>query len=383
MKREGIIRGGKRSAAAFFDLFGRVGSGDILFISSGVGDSARYRSRNQAEELRRHGFKCSVTVQENPLLSRYADRFKVFIFQKILFTSPVAKMIDKIKKHDREIIFEIDDLVYDPKFIGYMDYFKNINALEKPLFENGLGGEILRDPYVKTAVTTTSFLAKKLESEGKKVFISENKLSNEDLEIVDKILHKKTEHSRAKAPAFVKIAYFSGTASHDRDFATVENALIHILEKYKNVELQLFGPLKISGEFAKYQDRVKQSSFVPRQKHFANISNVDINLASLEIGNPFCEARSELKFFEAGIFAVPTVAAATETFKEAIDDGVDGFTASNSEEWKNKIERLILNENLRKVMGEKAREKALKEYTTKNSHNEEYYSYLHSVISKK
>ena len=45
MKREGIWRGGKRSVVSFFKLFGRVGSGDILFISSGVGDSAKYRSR--------------------------------------------------------------------------------------------------------------------------------------------------------------------------------------------------------------------------------------------------------------------------------------------------------------------------------------------------
>jgi len=59
LKRDGIIRGGKRIVTAFFALFRRVGSGDILFITGGVGDSALYGAHHQAEELTLHGFKCS------------------------------------------------------------------------------------------------------------------------------------------------------------------------------------------------------------------------------------------------------------------------------------------------------------------------------------
>jgi len=100
----------------------------------------------------------------------------------------------------------------------------------------------------------------------------------------------------------------------------------------------------------------------------------------VEIGDPYCEAKSELKFFEAGVVKVPTVAAATQTFKEAIEDGVDGFVASTDQEWFDKIEKLILDENLRRAVGEKAREKTLQKYTVKNSHQEEYYNYLRSKL---
>ena len=51
-------------------------------------------------------------------------------------------------------------------------------------------------------------------------------------------------------------------------------------------------------------------------------------------------SKSELKFFEAGILGIPTVAAATQTFREAIDDGVDGFVASSAEEWVGKIRKI-------------------------------------------
>ena len=45
-----------------------------------------------------------------------------------------------------------------------------------------------------------------------------------------------------------------------------------------------------------------------------------------------------------------------------------------------KLEKLITDESLRKSMGEKAREKTLRDYTNKNSHNEEYYKYLRSKL---
>ncbi len=75
------------------------------------------------------------------------------------------------------------------------------------------------------------------------------------------------------------------------------------------------------------------------------------------------------------------MAAATQTFREAIADGVDGFLASNTEDWVEKLEKLITDKKLRKEMGKKAREKALQKYTVKNSSNEEYYNYLRSRLN--
>lgn len=376
MKREGIWRGGKRSAAAFFKLFRKVGSGDILFVSSGVGDSAKYRSERQAEELGLHGFKCGVTVQDNPFLPRYADRFKIFIFQKTIYSKTIAKMVEKIKAQKKEIIFETDDLVYEPEYVRQMDFYQKLNALERKQYETGIGSEILTDEYVKTCVTTTPFLAEKLKKYGKQVFISKNKLSNYDVGVADKILEGRIDRGDGK----IRIGYFSGTASHDKDFETVKDALVDILEKYPQVEIHPFGPLEISDEYAKFSHRIKKHPFASWKKHLENIASVDINIAPLEKDNPFCEAKSELKWFEAGILGVPTVAVKNQTFSEAISDGVDGFVAGDDEEWKEKLEKLISDKNLRKSMGEKAREKVLREYTTKNSHNSEYYNYLRSRL---
>ncbi|KKQ60563.1 MAG: group 1 glycosyl transferase, partial [Parcubacteria group bacterium GW2011_GWC1_38_22] len=218
IQREGILKGGSRVFLGFFALFRFVGKGDILFVTGGIGDSARYRTHHVAEELELHGFKCSITVQDNPLLANYSDKFSVFVFHRVLFTPSVKKMIEKIKKQGKEIIFETDDLVYDPKYLEHMDYFKVMNSLERKLYENGVGGEILADPYVKVCTTTTNYLADKLREHNKKVFIVPNKLSKKDVEIADKILKAKESSKPNKT---IKIGYFSGAHSHNKDFATI------------------------------------------------------------------------------------------------------------------------------------------------------------------
>ncbi|MDP3957662.1 MAG: glycosyltransferase [bacterium] len=378
LQEEGLVRGGKRSLKSFFALFRKVSSGDILFITGGLGDSALYRSWHIAEELRSNGFVSAVAVQDNPFLSRYADRFSVFVFHRVLYTKNIARLIKRIKERKKEIIFETDDLVFDGKYFQHMDYFRKMNYFERKQYEGGIGAEILADPYVKVCTASTSFLASRLEERGKKVFVVHNKLSKEDVSILNDLYDRKKRAPRTDGK--IVIGYFSGAKGHDKDFATVASALKDILERFPQAELFLAGPLTLGDALSLYEKRIRRIPYVPRNEHFANVARMDINLAPLEIGNPFCESKSELKWFEAGILAVPTVAAATKTFKEAIIDGVDGYVAATTEEWVAKLSRLIEDAMLRKQMGEKAREKVLERYTTLSGKSEEYYNYLRSKI---
>jgi glycosyltransferase involved in cell wall biosynthesis len=256
-----------------------------------------------------------------------------------------------------------------------MDYFKNAGDIEKAQLEKGLGREILEDEYVKIATTTTDYLAKILEKKGKKVFVVKNKICNAELDLANEFLKNKEKPK----DDFIYLGYFSGTPSHNKDFATITNALVAVMRKYINVKLILAGPLEKDNELNEFEDRIITLSLVPRGEHFRNIQKADINLIPLET-SPFCEAKSELKFFEAGILGIPTVAMCNETFSRAIEDGFTGFLAGNTLEWTKKLSQLVENEKLRKEMGEKAREKTLRDYTNKNSHSEEYYNYLRKKI---
>lgn len=380
IRRDGFVVGGRRVwnyLVLFIKTVFSVKSGDVLIITGGVGDSAHYRAYTQAEELSLHGIKTAVMLQDNPLLPGYADKFKIFIFHRTLQTPVISKLVRRIKEQKKEIIFETDDLVFDAKYIHESDLYKNkMSYFEKKQYEKGVGEEILKDPYVKVCSTTTSYLAKILEGYGKKVFISKNKISNRELEIANNILKNIPKENDGS----VKIGYFSGTSSHNMDFATITGALLEIMEKYLNVKLLLAGPLDFEDKLNKFSGRIIKLPMVSRDKYYLNIYRADINVAPLVPGDPYCESKSELKFFEPGILKVPTVAVANQTFREAITDGVDGFLAGSTEDWVEKIERLIVDENLRREMGKRARETTLARYTNKNSRNEEFYNYLKSKL---
>lgn len=383
IKNNGWIRGVPMILGGLKKFVCPVKKGDVLFITGGAGDSTRYRAFHQAEELELNEIKSAIVLQDHWALLSLVKKFKVFVFHRTFFSPKIKKMIAKIKEQKREIIFETDDLIYDPKFLPHMDYYQKLNSLEKKLYENGLGGEILRDPYVKVCTTTTNFLKEKLEEEGKKVFLVKNKLSKEDVlwasEIARQRAHQKV-YSGEK-DSIIKLGYFSGTISHNKDFDSIRPALEMILRKNSNVELHLAGPLDIDDDLnQKFSEQIKRIPFAPRKEHFENISQMDINLAPLEIDNPFCQAKSELKFFEAGILEIPTVASGTDTFLEAIEDGVDGFVAKNEKEWEEKLQRLIDDQELRERMGKRAREKTSKNHTTEKANNQEYYEYLKGKI---
>lgn len=375
LRRDGIARGSMRVLRALGLMLRPVQPGEVLFITGGAGDSARYRTDHVAEALGFQGVAASVTMQSNPFLQSYVKRFSVFVFHRVLYTPTIAAFIARIEAAGKEIIFETDDLVYDPAFLKHMDYFQTMNRLERKLYEHGLGGEILANPYVKVCTTSTGFLAAQLRKQDKRVIVVKNVLSVQDVHDAEIALK-----TAKKDPSVVRLAYFSGTPSHNKDFATITPVIMNLLTRYPTLRLVLAGPLDVDDTLNQFASQIERVTFAPRAEHLKNIARVDINLAPLEIDNPFCESKSELKWFEAGIVAVPTVAAATLPYKEAITDGVDGFVAATTEEWQEKLERLITNPVERIALGERARQMVLSRYTTKSIDIKEYSAYINSKI---
>ncbi|MGC4431135.1 glycosyltransferase, partial [Streptococcus suis] len=98
------------------------------------------------------------------------------------------------------------------------------------------------------------------------------------------------------------------------------------------------------------------------------ISQVDINLAPL-VTTTFNEAKSEIKWIEAAAVKVVTVASNLGAFEEMIQDGVTGVLADDNE-WESKLERLILEQDLRAQIAENAFEFVMNHCTTANRIND-------------
>ncbi|MBV8810130.1 MAG: glycosyltransferase [Acidobacteriaceae bacterium] len=65
------------------------------------------------------------------------------------------------------------------------------------------------------------------------------------------------------------------------------------------------------------------------------------------MGNPFCEAKSELKYFEAALAGAVTIASATGPFRRAIRHRETGFIAETMHDWYDSLSALIGDRHLR------------------------------------
>jgi hypothetical protein len=134
-------------------------------------------------------------------------------------------------------------------------------------------------------------------------------------------------------------------------------AIAQILAAYPHVRLVLFeNTLDISEfpELGPFRRQIEWRTIVPVSQLLDEYASLDINIAPLEVGNAFCEAKSELKYFEAALVGVPTIASPTRPFAESIKNGETGFLARCESEWRHHSERLIVDPDLRRQIARNA-----------------------------
>jgi hypothetical protein len=89
--------------------------------------------------------------------------------------------------------------------------------------------------------------------------------------------------------------------------------------------------------------------------------HLDIGLAPL-VDTPFNRCKTNLKWLEFSALAVPTIASDVEPYSRCIQHGVDGFLAKTSEDMVRELGRLIRDPDLRRSVGDRARETAVERH---------------------
>ncbi len=170
--------------------------------------------------------------------------------------------------------------------------------------------------------------------------------------------------ARRAAPedGLLRIGYAAGSRTHQRDLATASRAIAAVLSDHPNARLVLFRRTVILEEFPELeavQDQVEWRDLVPMEELPSEYARFDINIAPLEVGNRFCEAKSELKFFEAALVGVPTLASPTRPFADVIRHGENGLLATDYDQWYAGLTQLLFDSGLRRRMADQAYHDAL------------------------
>ena len=184
---------------------------------------------------------------------------------------------------------------------------------------------------------------------------------------------------RRRVPAdegIVRIGYAAGTRTHQRDFRPAAEALGRLLRDRPKCRLVLFrtpggGAAQLDPDefpaLAGLENWIEWRELVPLAELPNELAQFDINLAPLEVGNPFCEAKSELKYYEAALVDVCTVASPTGPMRRAICDGETGRLADTAEAWYAALLDLVDDAPLRQRLARAAYHDALARFGPERS----------------
>lgn len=341
----------------------RFGREPVLFLSGCDGGSKQYRCINQAEILRLRGIGARVVTYSSWVCRRLPGPYRLFIFQRVFMDREALQALTKIHRHGGIVIFETDDLIYDGKYVEHMAIYRSFHDEERKRYAHGIGKELLIDPAVEACTVSTPFLERAIRGDypGKRVFVLRNKLGAAQIAAAERAV--RAQCRLRPTDGKVRIGYFSGSKSHDRDFDSIAWSLLKALRIHPNAVLVIAGYLTLDARFGEFRGRIERYPFVSPRRLPRLMMRCDINLAPLEMDNPFCRAKSALKFFEAGILGIPTIASATEAFQEAVQHGKNGLLAATPFEWEEGLERLIADPDLRARLGLQARLDTLARHT--------------------
>ena len=299
----------------------------------------RYRVLNKAEQLRKHGFEVKVVNLSEFELTQAQNASHIIIYRSPI-SPELLRLCHLAKDYGKPIFFDIDDLVFDTVYTDQLSYTQGLNSVEKGNYDAGVRNYGYMLENCDGAITSTNQLQEELYKYQSKVLLNRNLASDDLIAISSQYIKDYSQTSD-----IVKIGYFSGSISHNENFELIKPAIKQLLTKYSNVQLHIVGILDIPQDMKPFENQIVTHDYVDWDKLPALISEVDINLAPL-VDSIFNRAKSEIKWIEAALVKVPTVASKIGAFSDAVVDGETGLLATD-EEWFDKLEALVLSPELR------------------------------------
>lgn len=306
----------------------------------------RYRVLNKAEQLRKHGFEVKVTNLSDFQLSMAQNASHIIIYRSPI-SPELLRLCHLAKDYGKPVFFDIDDLVFDTVYTDQLSYTQGLNPVEKGNYDAGVRNYGYMLENCDGAITSTNQLQEELKKYQSTVLLNRNLASDELISISSQFLKDYSQVSDV-----VKIGYFSGSISHNENFELIKPAIKQLLKKYSNVQLHIVGILDIPKDMKPFGNQIVTHDYVDWDKLPALISEVDINLAPL-VDSIFNRAKSEIKWIEAALVKVPTVASKIGAFSDEVVDGETGLLATD-DEWFDKLESLVLSLELRQKLAESA-----------------------------
>lgn len=329
----------------------------VLIVSGITGAPLRYRGFLPAEALGAIGIHVDVRMYRDFSVPGCAAAADAVIFYRVPATTQVLELIDTLRGRTPAVpvLFDIDDLVVDPGLAAELDpILQAVPGLDLDLYWQGVRRYRTTLEACDGYIGSTAYLCDRVgEFTSLPTYRFANGVGRELARAADAQLRR----PRARGP--VRVGYFSGTNTHNEDWAFVEPAMVELLRRRPEVQLWLGGLLETGDALAPFADRIRRLPTAAWFELPALLRDVDVNLAPLEPGRTFNEAKSAIKYLEAALVGTPTIASPSAPFVEAIESGRNGLLAADQPGWLEALLLLVDDGGLRARMGMAAHEQVL------------------------
>lgn len=321
----------------------------------------RYRIDQKIEQLKGAGFRVTAT----PWISHQGvddavNWNDIILFYRCPGVPHIVRAISAARALGKITFYEIDDLIFDPIYPPPLSTYGGL--VDSRQYRNLVKGMALNRAAASLCeygIASTKPLVERL---GELVSSGQCYLHRNALDSLNSNIQP---DSRKYSDGLVNIFYGSGTKAHNSDFIDQAlPALDKILSDNRNVRLSIAGFLELPKQFSStHRAQLNKLPFVNSiYGYWEILRRVNINMAVLG-QDPMTDCKSELKWFEAAVFSVPSVVSSTRNYEDVINHGVDGFIAHSPDDWSKWLQALIDSTELREEIGGNARERVIEEYS--------------------
>ena len=331
----------------------------VLFVSGIDGFCHRYQVLHRAAQLAALGATATVRHFADPRLPDDLGTHDLLFLYRVPETVATRALLGAAGDLGVPRLACIDDLIFvdDPRCLPDLD---SLTPAERDEWRAGVRRYRATITRCDAFLAPTEPLVRIADGLGWRAHLHRNSVSPAELE-----LGRRAREAAVAARAVrggPVLGYFSGTPSHDEDFASIGRALRDVLVAEPSARLLVVGPLALPPELDGLADRVDRRATVAWDALPELVASVDVSLAPLLAERPFAAAKGEIKYLEAAAAGVPVVATATAAYRHAIHDGENGLLATTQDEWRRALGALLADAALRERLGAAASRDVARRY---------------------
>jgi GT2 family glycosyltransferase/glycosyltransferase involved in cell wall biosynthesis len=317
----------------------------VLYVTERFDGPYRYRCQQACEQLRADGAVANVAHIDDGALVRELPRYGAVVLFRLPWSERVETVVFAARRAGLPVLFDVDDLVFDPTLDELMPFRKRYGPREwAQTYGRQMTGLRRTLDNADAFIGSTPELALHAARLGKKSHVHRNVVPEYYL-----ASGLWTERIRRALRTRPTIGYFSGSDTHDEDFASIAPALVRALGSSPDARLLIVGYLDLSGSSPEIERRIVRLPYMHWRDFALAYAACHVTLAPLAARNAFTDSKSALKFFEAGAFFTPTVATPVAEMTASISHGETGFLATTEDEWTAAVRSALAKETSARI----------------------------------